>query len=155
MVNPSGAYFAHACTASHVQSLATKDLPLTGMLLSIPRRHASRERWRRTDHSEARIAFVLSLATDTRLTTSLLRDSDTARRKRKGRTLRGVPWAFVYRRSLLAEPKRSLYETETKTRSVHLQYCVWSVRNRGLGVARLDFLSGLRNRDIARPQFLI
>ena len=26
-----------------------------------------------------------------------------------------------------------------------------SVRNRGLGVARLDFLSGLRNHPIARP----
>ena len=37
-----------------------------------------------------------------------------------------------------------------------LQYSkVWSVRNRGLGFARLDFLSGLRNRAFARPQFLI
>ena len=31
---------------------------------------------------------------------------------------------------------------------------VWSVRNRGLGFARLDFLSGLRNRAFARLDFL-
>ena len=30
-----------------------------------------------------------------------------------------------------------------------------SVRNQGLGVARLDFLCGPRNRAAARPQFLI
>ena len=40
--------------------------------------------------------------------------------------------------------------------SSFLEYSkVWSVRNRGLGFARLDFLSGLRNRAFARPQFLI
>ena len=30
----------------------------------------------------------------------------------------------------------------------------WSVRNRALGVARLGFLSGLRNRAFARLDFL-
>ena len=31
---------------------------------------------------------------------------------------------------------------------------VWSVRNRDLEIARLDFLSGLRNRAFARLDFL-
>ena len=36
-----------------------------------------------------------------------------------------------------------------------LQYCtLLCVRNRGVGVARLDFLSGLRNCPIARLDFL-
>ena len=39
--------------------------------------------------------------------------------------------------------------------AITLYSTVWSVRNRAPGIARLDFLFGLRNQAVARLDFLI